>query len=79
MGRVTRIMCTRAKEARSCGNTRPYVLDEIERTVVDGLRSRLKDQKLIDHFANCYNDEHRQLDSGQGVAREKTPSTSGSG
>ena len=71
MGRATRIMCTRAKEAKACSNTRPYTLDHIETTVLDGLRSRLKDERLMDHFVACYNDEHHQLYSGQGAAREK--------
>jgi site-specific DNA recombinase len=71
MGRVTRIMCTKAKEARSCHNTRPYVLDEIETTVVDGLRSRLDDPKLLEFYVECYNDEHKKLYAGQGAAREK--------
>lgn len=71
MGRVTRIMCTQAKEARSCANTRPYVLDEIETTVIDGLRSRLDDPKLLNYYVDCYNDEHRKLYSGQGAAKEK--------
>ncbi|PSJ55821.1 recombinase family protein [Mesorhizobium soli] len=71
MGRVTRIMCTKAKEARSCHNTRPYVLDDIEATVVDGLRSRLDDPKLLEFYVECYNDEHKKLYAGQGVSREK--------
>lgn len=71
MGRVTRIVCTRAKESKSCTNNRPYAVDHIETTVIEGLLSRLKDQKLIDHFVACYNDEHKQLYTGQGVAREK--------
>lgn len=40
-------------------------------TVVDGLRSRLKDPKLIQHFVDCYNDEHQKLFAGQGANREK--------
>ncbi|MGO4837549.1 recombinase zinc beta ribbon domain-containing protein, partial [Rhizobiaceae sp. 2RAB30] len=71
MGRVTRIVCTRAKESKSCTNLRPVAVDHIETTVIEGLLSRLKDQKLIDHFVACYNDEHKQLYAGQGVAREK--------
>ncbi|TIO63052.1 MAG: recombinase family protein [Mesorhizobium sp.] len=71
MGRLTRIMCTRVKESRSCTNTRPYAVDHIEATVLDGLRARLKDKALIDHYVAAYNDEHRQLYSGQGAARER--------
>ncbi|WP_245523902.1 recombinase family protein [Mesorhizobium sp. M2D.F.Ca.ET.223.01.1.1] len=71
MGKITRIMCTRAKEAKSCENIRPYALDDIEATVLSGLRSRLKDPKLLDHYVACYNDEHRSLYAGQGAEREK--------
>ncbi len=71
MGRLTRITCTRAKESRSCTNTRPYAVDHIETTVLEGLRSRIKDKALIDHYVAAYNDEHRQLYSGQGASREK--------
>ncbi|RWC48067.1 MAG: recombinase family protein [Mesorhizobium sp.] len=70
-GKITRIMCTRAKESRSCTNLRPYALDHIEATVLDGLRARLNDRALIDHYVAAYNDEHQQLYSGQGASREK--------
>ncbi|WP_348633222.1 recombinase family protein [Mesorhizobium sp. LSHC420B00] len=71
MGRLTRIVCTRAKESRSCTNTRPYAVDHIEATVLDGLRARLNDKALIDHYVAAYNDEHQKLYSGQGASREK--------
>jgi site-specific DNA recombinase len=71
MGKVTRIVCTRAKEARSCENARPYALDHIESTVMDGLRARLKDRALLDHYIDCYNDECQRLFSGQGAERAR--------
>ncbi|WP_352845642.1 zinc ribbon domain-containing protein [Mesorhizobium sp. M0199] len=73
MGRLTRIMCTRAKESRSCTNVRPYALDHIEATVIDGLRARLNDKALIDHYVAAYNDEHQKLYSGQGASRKGRP------
>ena len=71
MGRVTRIMCTRAKESKACSNSRPYVLDEIEATVISGLRDNLKNRELIEYYVAVYNEEHRRLYSGQGAEREK--------
>ncbi|MGT2467395.1 recombinase family protein [Mesorhizobium atlanticum] len=76
MGRLTRIMCTRAKESRSCTNTRPYAVDHIEATVLEGLRLRLKDKALIEHYVTAYNDEHRLLYAGQGASRRRLPSGS---
>lgn len=70
-GPSTRIMCTRAKEARSCANARPYIVDHIEATVLDSLRARLNDKALIEHYVAAYNDEHQHLYSGQGASREK--------
>ncbi|MEP9389611.1 recombinase family protein [Mesorhizobium sp. KR9-304] len=71
MGRQTRIMCTRAKEARACAHTRPYAIEPIEAAVLDALRRNLADRRLLDHYVACYNDEHRRLHSGEGAAREK--------
>lgn len=39
--------------------------------MLDGLRARLNDKALIDHYVAAYNDEPQKLYSGQGASREK--------
>ena len=69
-----RIMCTQAKEARSCENRRPYFLDAIERTVLGGLREKLADRGAIELYVRAYNEERRALavEAGRGRARAES-------
>jgi site-specific DNA recombinase len=59
-GRV-RVVCTQAKEAGTCTNKRPYYLDEIERTVLSGLKEELKNPEAIARYVLAYNDEMKRL------------------
>jgi site-specific DNA recombinase len=59
-GRV-RVVCTQAKEAGTCTNKRPYYLDEIERTVLSGLKDELKNPEAIARYVWSYNDEMKRL------------------
>jgi site-specific DNA recombinase len=65
MGLKTRIVCTKARESRTCANLRPYDLTAIEALVLEGLRAKLSDRRAI------YNDEHHKLSSGRGAERAK--------
>jgi DNA invertase Pin-like site-specific DNA recombinase len=42
-----RIVCTRMREAASCSNRRSYYLDDIERTVIGGLRAELGTREAV--------------------------------
>jgi site-specific DNA recombinase len=59
-GRI-RVMCTQAKEAGTCTNKRPYYLDEIEKTVVFGLKEELSRPDAIKRYVQSYNEEMRRL------------------
>ncbi|WP_343061775.1 recombinase family protein [Aminobacter niigataensis] len=71
MGRVTRIKCTKATEARTCGNRRPYVLEDIEAGVISGLQQRLSDRRSVEYYVTVYNAEQQRLSAGDGAEREK--------
>jgi len=57
----TRVICTQAKEAGTCTNKRPYYLDEIEKTVLSGLKHELKNPEAIKLYVQSYNDEMKRL------------------
>jgi site-specific DNA recombinase len=60
----TRIICSRMRESATCGNRRPYYREDIERTVVFGLRSDLGTPEAITYYIECYNAERRRLAAG---------------
>jgi len=64
-----RIVCTRMIESRTCSNARRYYLDDIERTVVGGLRAELGTREAVAYFVHCYNEERRRADAGGANAR----------
>ena len=59
-GRI-RIMCTQAKEAGTCSNKRPYYLDQIEKTVLSGLKEELRSPEAIKRYVHSYNEEMKRL------------------
>lgn len=67
----TRIVCTQAKEARSCANRHCFDLEAIETSALDGLRSRLTDRRELEYFVRVYNEERQRLSAGAGAEREK--------
>ncbi|WP_083948754.1 recombinase family protein [Aminobacter aminovorans] len=71
MGNVTRIKCTKATEARTCENKRPYVIEDIEAGVVSGLKQHFGDPRSIEYFVTVYNAEQQRLSAGDGAEREK--------
>jgi site-specific DNA recombinase len=64
-----RIICSRMKEAATCGNRRVHYVDEIERIVVDGLRAELGTRDAVAYYVECYNAERRRLAAGDIAAR----------
>jgi site-specific DNA recombinase len=64
-----RIVCTRMIESRTCGNSRRYYLDDIERIVVGGLRAELGTRDAIAYFLECYNGERRRSAAGSLATR----------
>lgn len=74
MGRVTkvtRIVCTRAKESRACDNHKPYRLEDIEATVLTVLRRTVADRQAIEYFVKAYNAVEKARFSGSGVERQR--------
>ena len=59
-GRI-QIMCTQAKEAGTCSNKRPYYLDQIEKTVLSGLKEELRSPEAIKRYVHSYNEEMKRL------------------
>jgi site-specific DNA recombinase len=59
-GRI-RVVCTQAKESGSCTNKKPYYLDQIEGTVLSGLKAELKKPEAIKLYLQSYNDEMKRL------------------
>jgi site-specific DNA recombinase len=47
----TRIICTRSKESGTCNNRRAFYMDQIERRIATGLRSRLGSSEAITEFS----------------------------
>jgi site-specific DNA recombinase len=69
-GRI-RIMCTQAKESGTCVNKRPYYLDEIEKTVLSGLKHELRNPEAIKLYVQSYNDEMKKLTATSSSALHK--------
>ena len=59
-GRV-RIVCSTHRESGSCDNGRRYYLDEIERTVLGGLRAELTSPAALTRYVRAYRDEMSRL------------------
>lgn len=56
-GKRARIVCTKMRGSGTCENRRYYYLDEIEKRVVDGLRTKLGTREAIAYFVDVYNAE----------------------
>lgn len=54
---VTRIRCSRAVESGTCGNRRTYVLQKIERAVIDHVAAQLAQPDLIKAYVSAYREE----------------------
>jgi len=68
---VIRIQCTRMKESGTCENRDTYVLGEVEKTVLDGLKANLRDPALIAAYVESYNDERKRLAAGIIAGRDR--------
>ena len=66
-----RIMCSRAKKSGNCDHRRRYYLDNIERTVLEGLRTELDNPKRLRDFVAAYQAERRRLTTGTDARRSK--------
>jgi site-specific DNA recombinase len=69
-GRI-RVVCTQAKEAGTCTNKKPYYLDEIEKTVLSGLKQELKNPEAIKLYVQSYNDEMKRLSAASSSTLHK--------
>jgi site-specific DNA recombinase len=67
----TRINCTRMRECGACDNRRAYYLDDIERTVVAALRSRLGTERAAEEYVSRYNEERRKEVADVAAARAR--------
>lgn len=59
-GRV-RVECTQHRGAQTCSNTYTYRLEEVERTLLAGLRRFLLDPRAIRHYLDTYTKERKRL------------------
>jgi site-specific DNA recombinase len=66
-----RVMCSQAKEAGTCTNKRPYYLDEIEKTVLSGLKRELRNPEAIKLYVQSYNDEMKRLSAASSSTLHK--------
>jgi site-specific DNA recombinase len=57
----TRVRCSRAVESGTCSNRRTYVLERIERGVVEGLRPQVEDPELMAAYVEAYREERMRL------------------
>jgi site-specific DNA recombinase len=57
----TRVVCTRFHNSKTCDNNRTYYLDDIEQTVLSGLRKHLVDPSAIRLFLQTYQAERKRL------------------
>ena len=57
----TRVLCTRFHNSKTCDNNRTYYLDDIEQTVLSGLRKHLVDPSAIRFFLQTYHAERKRL------------------
>ncbi|MCS0501424.1 recombinase family protein [Ancylobacter mangrovi] len=64
----TRIRCSAVRESGACDHRRVYYLESVERVVVDGLRTELRDPQLIAEYVRTYQEERRRL-AGEETAR----------
>ena len=72
-GRV-RIHCSVMKEAGTCSNRKIFYMDEIEKSVLAGLRSHLKAPHLLKEFVAAYLEERQRLASDKTKRRSQTES-----
>ena len=66
-----RIICTRMKESGACNHRRAYYLDDIEATVVAGLREHLGTKKATEEYVAKYNEARRKEITGIAGARAR--------
>ena len=69
-GRIS-VVCTQANEAGTCENKRPYYLDQIEATVLSGLKQELRKPEAIKLYVQSYNDEMKRLSANSSSASRK--------
>ena len=56
-----RVICTRFHNSKTCDNNRTFYLEQIERTVLSGLRKHLVDPSAISEFMREYQAERKRL------------------
>lgn len=66
-----RIRCSRHVESGTCNHARRYMLADIERTVLDGLRHELRDPVLIRSFVERYRQKRRELAAAEDAGRAR--------
>jgi site-specific DNA recombinase len=66
-----RVQCSALRESSSCSHGRRYYLEAIENVVNDGLRSELRNPKLIAEYVKTYHEERRRLASGTIAERSR--------
>jgi site-specific DNA recombinase len=66
-----RIVCTAFHQAKVCGNSRKYYVEEIESRVVAGLRAQLSTPAALAAYIDAYNEESKALDANSNQDRAK--------
>jgi site-specific DNA recombinase len=66
-----RIVCTAFHQAKVCGNSRKYYVEDIESRVVAGLRAQLASPAALAAYIDAYNEEIKALDANSNHDRAK--------
>jgi DNA invertase Pin-like site-specific DNA recombinase len=66
-----RIVCTAYHQAKACGNSRKYYVEDIESRVVAGLRAQLASPVALAAYIDVYNEEIKALDANSNHDRAK--------
>ena len=66
-----RIICTAFHQAKVCGNSRKYYVEDIESRVVAGLRAQLSSPAALAAYIDAYNEEIKALDGNSNQDRAK--------
>jgi hypothetical protein len=66
-----RVYCARMHQGGGCTNGRAFYLDDIERRVLAGLETQLKDPRAIERFLKSYVEERKRLAAAEGAKRQR--------
>jgi site-specific DNA recombinase len=66
-----RLRCSRARESGTCPDPKTFYLATVENTVLEALRTELRDPRLIAEYVKTYHDERARLASTGRITRAR--------